>query len=983
MAGPVSSSVFVGREQELAALEAALTRAGSGEGTVVLLAGESGIGKSRLIGELTERARGQGATVLTGECLELAEGELPYAPIVGALRSLVRERGTEVFGGAHGELARLMPELAPAEAEPAGEAGSQARLFEQLLGVLSALGQDGPVLLVVEDLHWADRSTRDFISFLVRNARRERIALVASYRSDELHRRHPLRPFVLELERSGQAQRIELRPFTRAELSQQVAAIRGAAVDPALVEDLLERSDGNPFFTEELLAASSSSGAGLPQSLRDALLLRVEGLSQPAQSLLRVAAAAGRTIDHSLLAVSADLPDDELNEGLREAVAGYVLVHDSESTGYSFRHALLREAVYEDLLPGERRLLHISLANALEEQPELAGSRTACAAELAYHWRGAHELAKALPASIRAGMEAEAVRALAEASLHYERALEIWDVAADTAGELPLDKIEVTRRAADAESLGGDRDRAVALARSVLDMIDERDDPIAAALAHERLGRYLWLVGRDDDALPAHRRAVELMPAEPPSEDRAFVLAGLGQVLMLCIQTAESIPYCEEAVAIARSVGARAVEAHALNTMLANFSNQGEVDRAVEGAKEAIAIGRELGLVEQLGRSYINCCDALDQAGRIEEAIAFAEEGIEVAREFGAERGYGDFLRGEIIGRLVRSGRWDEADEWLSDLVDRRPAGISECLARQYLAQLQAGRGQLEEARRDAQRARELALHSRGSMWHGPLTATQASIELSAGRPEAAAALVQECLDLVAGAEYPFSMAGVYELGVRAAADIAERAPRDQALRDRQIEHARALIERFDGVLASVTGQPAVRGSASRAGCAAELSRITGEDGAALWAEARRLWDAVGDPFEAAHARRREAEALLTEGGDRGEAERLVREAHSVAEQLGAAPLREELEALARRARFELGRTGTAAAGEFELTPRELEVLGLLALGRTNRDIAGELFISEKTASVHVSRILSKLGARNRAEAAAIAHRLGLEPEAA
>src|SRR5689334_19699177 len=466
MAGPVSSSVFVGREQELAALEAALARADAGEGSVVLLAGESGIGKSRLIGELTERARASGATVLTGECLELAEGELPFAPIVGALRSLGRDQVEELIGPAHDELARLLPELAtgaPQGAGADGAFGSQSRLFEQLLGVLSALGREAPVLLVVEDLHWADRSTRDFISFLVRNARRERLALVASYRSDELHRRHPLRPFVLELERSGQAVRVELRPFGREELSQQVAAIRGATADPLLVEELLNRSEGNPFFTEELLAAATSTaGSTLPQSLRDALLLRVEGLSEAAQSLLRIAAVAGRTIDHLLLEAVAELPDAELHDALREAVAAYVLVNDPASTGYSFRHALLREAVYEDLLPGERRTLHISLANALEKQPELAGSRAGSAAELAH----------ALPASIRVGMEAESVRALAEAALQYERALEIWDVAADAAGELPLDRFAVTRRAAEAQSLGGDRDRAIALARSLIDLID-------------------------------------------------------------------------------------------------------------------------------------------------------------------------------------------------------------------------------------------------------------------------------------------------------------------------------------------------------------------------------------------------------------------------------------------------------------------------------------------------------------------------------
>jgi DNA-binding CsgD family transcriptional regulator len=299
------------------------------------------------------------------------------------------------------------------------------------------------------------------------------------------------------------------------------------------------------------------------------------------------------------------------------------------------------------------------------------------------------------------------------------------------------------------------------------------------------------------------------------------------------------------------------------------------------------------------------------------------------------------------------------------------------------LAQLAGERGELEAAAGHAERARELGRHAGGSMWDGPLATAKASIELWARQPESAAAIVQECLDHVAGAEYVFPTAALYHLGARAAADIVERAPGDQAVRDQQHAAARALLERVDGLL---EGTPPVRAVAGRAVCAAEVSRITGEDGPVLWAEAQALWDAAGDPYQAAYARWRRAEALLAEGGDRGEAERLVREAHSVADGLRAAPLRDELLALARRARIDLGETREAAPSELEqldLTPRELEVLNLLALGRTNRDIAGQLFISEKTASVHVSRILAKLGARNRAEAAAIAHRLGLQPEPA
>jgi DNA-binding CsgD family transcriptional regulator len=623
----------------------------------------------------------------------------------------------------------------------------------------------------------------------------------------------------------------------------------------------------------------------------------------------------------------------------------------------------------------------------LTEEPELGRSRAGAAAELAYHWLGAHELAKALPAKIRAGMEAEAVRALAEALLHYERALEIWDAAADAAAELPLDQVEVTRRAAEAANLAGEHERAIALGRSALELIDDRQEPAAAALAHERLGRYLWRVGRADEAMPECRRAVELMPAEPPSEDRALVVAALAQILALCNQTAESVALCEDAVAMAHSVGARAVEAHALNTIAANFSGAGRPDSAVEAARRALAIGRELDLAEEIGRSYVNGSDALDQAGRVDESIAFAQEGVDAARDLGSDRSYGDFLRAEIVGRLFRAGRWDEAETLLSELVDRRPTGLTACLIEQHLALFGAERGEFEDAERHAERARELGQHAGGSMWAGPLASARAEIAVWAGQPEAAAAAVRECLDEVAGAEYVFATAEAYDMGTRAAANIAQRAPGDEGVRERQAEEARALLERLDGLLAELSGPPPVIAVASRAGCAAELSRITGEDGPALWAEAQRLWDDVGDRYKAAYARWRRAEALLAEGGDRREAERLVREAYSVAEELRAAPLLEELLALARRARFELGEKGGDATSreidQLDLTPRELEVLGLLALGRTNRDIAGELFISEKTASVHVSRILSKLGARNRAEAAAIAHRLGLQPEPA
>jgi DNA-binding CsgD family transcriptional regulator/tetratricopeptide (TPR) repeat protein len=989
MGAPVSSPFFVGREAPLAILGAALDSAAEGNGSTVLVAGESGIGKSRLVAELSVRARGGGFTVLTGECLELAEGELPYAALIGALRSLLRERPSEdvaeVLGDRSGELGRLLPELRPGGGPAGGEfavEGAQARLFEQLLGALSRLGSEAPVLLVIEDLHWADRSTRDFLAFLVRNARRERLALVATYRSDELHRRHPLRPFVLELERSGQATRIDLAPFDEDELKEQLTAIAGVTPAPDLLERLRERSDGNPFFAEELLAASAGPGGTLPESLRDALLLRVESLSQEAQSVLQIAAVAGRTIDHSLLGAVTSSGEVELNAAIREAISGYVLIQDPNSTGYSFRHALLREAVYGDLLPGERRSLHVALAEALEEHPDLGSSAAASAAEIAHHWHEAHDLPRAMRASIEAGLGAERIRALAEASLHFQRALEVWDVAKVGGEEPALGRIEVMRRAAEAEGLAGDAARASALARAALELVDADRDPVTAALIHERIGRYMWIEGRGEESLPENRRAVELMAADPPSADRALVLAALGQMLMLCNRFDECLPPCEEALAIAREVGAESIEAHALNSVAATYCHRGEPGRAVEATGEAREIANRLGLIEEIGRSYVNGSDALDQAGRVEESIALAQEGIERCRELGAGRGFGGFLEGEIASRYLRGGRWAEAESLVLSIAEGRPSGIVEGQVNLILALLRADQGRLEEASRHTRRAREIVIHSGGGMWLAPLSMAEATIHLWQGEPEVAAAGIDQCLEQIEGAETSFYTACLYEFGARALAEIGERTA-DQGAREAQLVKGQALLTRLDSALAGIAGTPPPAALASRAACAAELTRLSGQDGIGAWLGARTLWQELGDSYRAAYAGWRAAEATLGGEGTRGDADGFAGKALTTARELGATPLSSELESLGRRARLEMsveehpGGAPTELA-EFDLTPRELEVLTRLAEGMTNPEIAAELFISQKTASVHVSHILAKLGVANRAKAAALAHRLGI-----
>src|SRR3954451_11140547 len=489
MATRLASPEFVGRGPELAALESALERAAGGEPAVVLVGGESGVGKTRLVAELIAHPVGQGTRVLTGDCIDLGEAELPYAPVVAALRDLDREEVQAIVGGGAAGLAPLLPQLEGGEAGAASGALAQGRLFELLLALIGGLaGEDAPTLLVIEDLHWADRSTRDFVAFLIRNARRQRVAVVASYRTDELHRRHPLRGFLAEAERAPAVTRLALSRFTREELRTQLAGILGHRPDARLVEDLFARAEGNAFYTEELVAA----GIGrLPENVRDTLMVRIEALSPDAQAVLRVAAAAGPRVRHALLERASGLRPETLLAGLREAVIHHVLVHDPATDAYAFRHALLREALLDDLLPGERGPLHGALARALAYDPSLSASPRGASAEMAFHCAAAHELQAAVAASCEAGAEAERLAAFAEANAHYERAAELWDAVPEERRADGAARVHLLRRAAENIFVAGDVERASALARRAIGLVDAERDPMTAALLHQRLSRFL------------------------------------------------------------------------------------------------------------------------------------------------------------------------------------------------------------------------------------------------------------------------------------------------------------------------------------------------------------------------------------------------------------------------------------------------------------------------------------------------------------
>jgi DNA-binding CsgD family transcriptional regulator/tetratricopeptide (TPR) repeat protein len=998
----VSSPVLVGRDAEVVRLNAALDRAAAGRPAILVVAGEAGVGKTRLVAGLLGRAGERGAVALSGGCLDVGEGVLAYAPMVEALRLLVGvlDAGEleRVLGGARGELARLVPELgSPDGGRPAEAPLAPTRLFELLLGVLHRLAERGPVLLVVEDLHWADQSIRDLLGFLVRNLRGG-VALVLTYRSDELHRRHPLRPFLAELDRSGRAERLELDRLGRRELAELLAAILEEPAAPALVAEILGRSEGNPFFAEELLAAHLD-GTRLPLALRDVVLARVEALSEPTQRVLEVAAVAGSRVDHELLAAVVEQETEELVGLLREAVTRHVLAVD-QANAYVFRHALVQEAIYDDLLPVQRGPLHAAYARALERRIERRGDGSGAGSgsavergQLAYHWYAAHDLGQALLASVRAGQAAESASALAEALGHYERALTLWDQAPEAAARSPLDRGMVLHRAAEAANLAGYDDRAIALGRLALERVDTAADPRRAGALLERLARYHWTAANTPQAMAAVERAVAIIPGEPPSEELARALAAHGQLLMLLDHHAEAMARCQEAVAVARKVGARAVEGHALTTLGTSLGILGHLEEGIADLEQGRRIARELVNVDDLGRVHANLATTLDMAGRSAEAIEVFLAGAEMMRRFGALGRYGPSLLPDAANSLLSLGRREEAERLLDQVFDldlRSPGLWVRPLTVRGTLRLRTG--DLAGAQADLRRVLDQAPAPLDPQSAIPVLAGLAEIALWDGRLAEARAAVADGLEVLATSDEPYWITELCRTAAAVEAIAAEqaRARQDGATERVARERAAGLLERARAAVTAPEVVPMPVVQASLRAIEAEWSRAAGPSDPERWAAAAQAWRWLGYPWPAGYARWRQAEALLAQGAPRAAASAALAEARTLAGGLGARRLTAEIDALARRARIEVAPSadGVApdgeapepadASDELGLTPREREVLVLLADGRTNRQIAEALFISAKTASVHVSNILAKLGVANRGEAAAVAHRLRL-----
>jgi DNA-binding CsgD family transcriptional regulator/tetratricopeptide (TPR) repeat protein len=775
----------------------------------------------------------------------------------------------------------------------------------------------------------------------------------------------------------------------RAQTAAQLIGILGAAPAVDLVDDVFARSEGNPFFTEELLAAMRAGSRELPSTVRDLLRARVQALSEPARQVLGAIAVACRQVPHQLLAAITGLDDQRLIQALREAVANQLLVTRPGEDGYEFRHALLGEVVEADLLPGERTRLHAACAHALASGHERGkAASAAAAAELAIHWDAAGKPGRALPARVAAGHAAERARAFPEAARHYQRALELWEQVADPDRPADLDQVALLTRAAEAVSLAGTIKRAIELLEQALGQLDRAVEPVRAALLLSQLGEHHHSASDHATALAAYDQAERLLAATAPSPERAGVLAAHAHALLASGRPREAVSRCEEAIKVARLVGARTEEAQALNVLASCLDDPAATDRSIALHLDARRLAEQVRDAETVLDTYVALADTLRLAGRDRDALADAQEGYQRARQFGLERGLGSYVAYHLAWQLLAAGRWAECEQFTGEVltVDSWNAPALYTIRGQLLAR----QGDFVSARAQLDQARRLNRPGRDPTW-----LVRAELALWERDQEAASAAVAEGLRWRAAWASKAALtqyAGPwYALALRLAADQAERAAAHRAADDiaeirRRAAPVGAELDQLVKLEAPQACHPGVLCNLLLA--RAELSRLEGRSDPERWQAAAAAWERLERPFEAAYACFRQAEALLAGGVSRPQAEQVLRRAHQTAGALRAAPLQREIQLLTQRGHLRLEqRADTIAvpkaspspATSLGLTRREAEVLRLVAEGRTNRQIGQELFITPKTAGVHVSRILAKLGVAGRGEAAAIAHRLGLD----
>lgn len=965
---------FRGRAAELDHLRAALDRTRSSGATAVLLGGEAGVGKSRLVGEFCSEVAADGAVALTGRSLDLDDGP-SFWPVVSALRTYARTGGDAAADHLTTALRQLDgPDVVPTRVE----------MLETLRHVLVQVARFGPVVLVLDDLHWADRSTRDLLVYLVASLADEPVLLVGTYRDDTAGGVPArLSAMVSELRRNQRVSFRQVRPLERADLADLLSAW---APDRPDLEPLVWRhSAGNVFLAEETVrAVLGGDPRGLPSTVRDLVRAGVAALSPPAQWVVRALAAGIGETSHALLADVLARFAPELPEAVREAAEAGLVVVGSDGEGYRLRHGLMVEVVAADLLPGERVDLHGRYARALAAGPPGAG----VAARLAHHWQLAAEPENALAATVAAAEESEHVRGYAEAYRHWLRASSLQVKAPD--GVAPGHYME---RAAESAELAGDHGDAVALLAARL------GDPDAPAGAREpvlraHLGRYLMSSGQAAEAEQAYRRAVDALPPESgpdsddvPGSERVEVLAGHAAALLQLADYAAARRVAEQALGPARRVAEPRVLARVLATYGTCAAYLEDAEAGLAALEESVAVAERADDPVAVGECLARRAGLLaGPLNALDDGVAAARAGAARMGELGLGRTSGVTLLAVAANALFRLGRWDEAEDEVAKAWAAAPAGAQAIDVRLARARLTVGRGDFDATEADLTAAELVAPSTAGPRHRLPMLILRAGLEMWRERPALAFEHVRTGLDVVeSGIDDFFNIAPLLWHGARAYAEavLAGEPPPDIEVR-RLRQHYRELERRAERSVPAV--RTVLESYASM--CAAEDERARGTAGPDTWVRVADELAALGQPYPEAYARLRSAEVRLGLRPRSAEGAADLVRAHRVAADLRAEPMLVRIRDLAGRARVTLDAVPPpvvelpSASGPLDgLTPRELDVLTVMAEGLTNREIAARLFISEKTVGVHLTRVFAKLDVHSRVQASGVLRRF--RPEGA
>ncbi|MGV9805688.1 helix-turn-helix transcriptional regulator [Micromonospora chersina] len=973
MASDVDTAPLVGRADTVAALRSALLDdVAPGQTAAVFLTGESGVGKTRLLAEVGERLRDGGALVLTGACLDIGDAS-PLHPVRQALRRLDADLTEARTSSAVRGLLQVFDEETP------GPDGAGA-LLERVSRGLHLVAAGRPLVLVLDDLQWVDRSTRQLLLYLLAGLGDHQLSVLAAIRAESLQGAHPLRRVLTELRRLRSVRVVDLAPLDRAGTDELAAAIAGTPLPPEAADQLWQRSGGNPFVVEELARDLRDGHDGLSDTLREVFLGRVDALPQAAHAVVHAVAAGVEPVEHWLLAQVVRLPEDQLIEAVREAVAHRLLVGADD--GYRLRHRLVAEVLAHELLPAERAALHRRYAETLTSATaELHQAR------LAHHWRLAGEPARALPAAMAAAREAERLHGYAEAHRHWSAALSLADtppaVLPDGGRPEPVeaDRAELLTHAAESAHHCGEHARALALLEELA--ADPAGPPTCAL--HIRRARYLAAAGRSAPAEAEYRQVLAAADCTP--RERATAAAHLAELLLHLGRYAEAGDQAREALRLAAEVEGAASEVVLASSAL-GFSEAylEDPDAGLAVMRRALDTAERSGRPEDVACAYLHLAELLTGPLNIlEEGVVVARRGAERVAELGLGRTWETRLLAIATNGLFRVGQWAEAEKVVAAALRHRPSGADAVELLLARCRLSVGYGDVEASDRDLE-AVATVLAGGGARHVLPMLILRAGLAMWQGRHDLARQAVQRGLT-ESRSDDVIVLATLAWHGLRAEAEAS--ASRTVEVDPNAVRRLREVVERVTRKSGKAGAPVRYVADAFLALCAAELSRLDdGRGDPELWARAATEWDRRNHPYPAAYSRLRQAEALLARRSRVATAGKLLRQAHQTAQALGAVPLSEEIRTLAGRARVPLEEAPAAtrpaprpraaapavsAVDELEvLTAREREVLAAVAEGLTNREIGQRLFISERTIGVHVSHIFDKLQVRTRVQASAI-----------